>query len=174
MYPGRGVLHTPPERFQRRRRDSPMHKNDHSPPPAVFVGRMLLRPYRSWYTDLLTIRFFSFLVFFSCLDARKEPKENQGIRDAGQILGIQLIWTYLAKLPRPRQRAFSCLDARKEPKENQGVRDASQILGIQLIWTYPAKLPCPRQRTFSRLDVRKETKENQGVRDASQFWLGTY
>ena len=23
-----------------------MHKNDHSLPPAAFVGRMLLRPYR--------------------------------------------------------------------------------------------------------------------------------
>ena len=123
MYIGRGVLHTPPERFRRKRRGVPMHKNDHSPPPAAFVGRMLLRLYRSWYTDLLTIRFFSFMVFFSCLDARKEPKENQGVRDASQILGIQLIWTYPAKLPCPRQRAFSCLDARKEPKENQGIRD---------------------------------------------------
>ena len=40
MYPGRGVLHTPLERSRRRRRDSPMHKNDHSPHPAAFVGRM--------------------------------------------------------------------------------------------------------------------------------------
>ena len=46
MYPGRGVLHTPPERFRRKRRGVPMHKNDHSPPPAAFVGRMLLRHYR--------------------------------------------------------------------------------------------------------------------------------
>ena len=45
MYPGRGVLHTLPERFRRKRRGVPMHKNDHSPPPAVFVRRMLLRPY---------------------------------------------------------------------------------------------------------------------------------
>ena len=45
MYPGRGVLHTPPERFRRKRRGVPMHKNDHSPPPAAFVRRMLLRPY---------------------------------------------------------------------------------------------------------------------------------
>ena len=47
MYPCRGVLHTSPERFRRRRRDSLMQKNDHSPPPAAFVGRMLLRLYRS-------------------------------------------------------------------------------------------------------------------------------
>ena len=85
MYPGRGVLHTPPKRFRRKRRGVPMHKNDHSPPTAAFVGRMLLRLYRSWYTDLLTIRFFFFLVFFSCLDARKEPKEDQGGRDASQV-----------------------------------------------------------------------------------------
>ena len=26
-----------------------------------------------------------FLIFFSCLDARKEAKEDQGIRDAGQV-----------------------------------------------------------------------------------------
>ena len=44
MYPGRGVLHTPPKRFRRKRRDSPMHKNDHSPPPAAFVGRMQYAP----------------------------------------------------------------------------------------------------------------------------------
>ena len=25
------------------------------------------------------------MVFFSCLDARKEAKENQGVRDAGQF-----------------------------------------------------------------------------------------
>ena len=46
MYPGRGVLHTPPERFRRKRRGVPMHKNDHSPPPAAFVGCMMLRLYR--------------------------------------------------------------------------------------------------------------------------------
>ena len=45
MYPGRGVLHTPSERFQRKRRDTPRHKNNHSPPPAASGGRMLLRPY---------------------------------------------------------------------------------------------------------------------------------
>ena len=44
MCPGRGVLHTPYERFRRKRRDSPMHKNDHSPPPAAFVGRMQYAP----------------------------------------------------------------------------------------------------------------------------------
>ena len=44
MYPGRGVLHTPPERFQRRRRGVPIHKNDHSPPPAAFVRRMQYAP----------------------------------------------------------------------------------------------------------------------------------
>ena len=75
---------------------------------------------------------------FSCLDARKEAKENQGVRDAsqiwrgtrwgaGQIGALRLFSMYLAKLPRPRQRAFSCLDTRKEAKEDQGVRDASQI-----------------------------------------------
>ena len=45
MYPGRGVLHTPPERFRRKRRGVPMHKNDHSPPPAAFLKHMLLRLY---------------------------------------------------------------------------------------------------------------------------------
>ena len=44
-YPCRAQKHTPPERFRRKRRGVPMHKNDHSPPPAVFVGRILLRPY---------------------------------------------------------------------------------------------------------------------------------
>ena len=85
MYPGRGVLHTPPERFRRKRRGVPMHRNDHSPPPVAFVWRMLLCLYRSWYTDLLTIRFLSFLVFFSCIDARKESKENQGVRDTSHF-----------------------------------------------------------------------------------------
>ena len=46
IYSGRCVLHTPPERFRRKRRGVPMHKNDHSPPPAEFVRRMLLRLYR--------------------------------------------------------------------------------------------------------------------------------
>lgn len=55
MYPGRCVLHTPPERFRRKRRNSPMYKNDHSPPPAAFVGRMLLRPYAG-YTHHIKIR----------------------------------------------------------------------------------------------------------------------
>ena len=45
MYLGRGVSHTPSERFQRKRRDTPKHKNNHSPPPAASGGRMLLRPY---------------------------------------------------------------------------------------------------------------------------------
>ena len=44
MYPGRGVSHTPPERFRRKRRDVPMHKNDHSPPPAAFGRRMQYPP----------------------------------------------------------------------------------------------------------------------------------
>ena len=35
--------------------------------------------------------FSDFLIFFSCLDARKEAKENQGIRDASQVwLGTYL------------------------------------------------------------------------------------
>ena len=63
---------------------------------------------------------FASLIFFSCLDARKEAKEDQGIRDAGQISGIQLIWMYPAKLPRPRKRAWvsfaSFLFSRKEKK----------------------------------------------------------
>ena len=29
--------------------------------------------------------FSAFLIFFSCLDARKEAKEDQGVRDAGQF-----------------------------------------------------------------------------------------
>ena len=45
MYSGRGVLHTPHKRFRRKRRDSPMHKNDHSLPPTAFVGRIPLHPY---------------------------------------------------------------------------------------------------------------------------------
>ena len=45
MYPGRGVLHTPTECFRRKQRGVPIHKNDHSPSPAAFVGRMLLHPY---------------------------------------------------------------------------------------------------------------------------------
>ena len=45
MYPGRGVLHTPSERFQRKRRDTPRHKNNHSPPPAAFVKAYAIRPY---------------------------------------------------------------------------------------------------------------------------------
>ena len=28
------------------------------------------------------------MFFFSCLDARKEPKENQGVRDASQLFRI--------------------------------------------------------------------------------------
>jgi len=31
------------------------------------------------------------MTFFSCLDARKEAKEDQGIRDASQVSSIQLI-----------------------------------------------------------------------------------
>ena len=68
------------------------------------------------------------LFFFSCLDARKEAKENQGIRDASQVSGLSDGLNVPGKLPRPRLRAFSCLDARKEAKENQGIRDASQFL----------------------------------------------
>ena len=44
MYPGRGVSHTPSERFQRKRKYTPIHKNNLLPPPAAFGGRMLLRP----------------------------------------------------------------------------------------------------------------------------------
>ena len=51
MYPGRGVSHTPSERFQRKRRDTPRHKNDHSPPPATF-GSVCDTPLQSWYTDI--------------------------------------------------------------------------------------------------------------------------
>ena len=45
MYPGRGVLHTPYERFRRKRGDAPIHKYTSSAPPSAFMGRMLLRPY---------------------------------------------------------------------------------------------------------------------------------
>ena len=75
------------------------------------------------------------LFFFSCLDARKEAKENQGIRDASQFLGLSDGLNVPGKLPRPRQRAFSCLDARKEAKENQGVRDASQVCRVHDRWS---------------------------------------
>ena len=44
MYPGRGVSHTPSERFLRKRRDTSIHKNDLSPPPAAFGGRMQYTP----------------------------------------------------------------------------------------------------------------------------------
>ena len=44
MYLGRGVSHTPSERFQRKRRDTPRHKNDLSPSPAAFVRRMQYAP----------------------------------------------------------------------------------------------------------------------------------
>ena len=67
------------------------------------------------------------MIFFSCLDARKEAKEDQGVRDAGQIGDFRLFSRCPKKLPRPRKRAFSCLDARKEAKENQDVRDAGHI-----------------------------------------------
>ena len=44
MYPGRGVSHTPSERFQRKRRDTPRHKNNHSPPSAASRGRIRYAP----------------------------------------------------------------------------------------------------------------------------------
>ena len=44
IYPGRGVSNTPSERFQRKRRDTPRHKNDHSPPPAAFGRRIRYAP----------------------------------------------------------------------------------------------------------------------------------
>ena len=43
-YLGRGVSHTPYERFRRKRRDTPRHKNNHSPPPAASGGRMRYAP----------------------------------------------------------------------------------------------------------------------------------
>ena len=68
-----------------------LHKYTSSPSLEAFGGRMLLRPYiwrllktkpqkqkRNFdHVGIPEIRFFSCLVFFSCLDARKEPKENQ-------------------------------------------------------------------------------------------------
>ena len=96
-YPCRGVLHTPhkypiKDYFM-------LHKYTSSPSLEAFGGRMLLRPYiwrllktkpqkqkRNFdHVGIPEIRFFSCLVFFSCLDARKEPKENQGVRDASQF-----------------------------------------------------------------------------------------
>ena len=44
MYPGRARKHTPYERFRRKRRDTSIYKNDLSPPPAAFVGRMQYAP----------------------------------------------------------------------------------------------------------------------------------
>ena len=141
-----------------------MHKNDHSPPPAAFVGRIryaptllknlksknknesgtrvgaycirpinilsrnilsfkihvfaasgsvwwayAIRPYiwrhlktkpqkqkrNSDHVGILEIRFFSCLVFFSCLDARKEPKENQApCRGRGSLAWYMFRGTY--------------------------------------------------------------------------------
>ena len=44
MHPGRGVSHTPSERFRRKRRDTPRHKNNHSPPPAASGRRIQYAP----------------------------------------------------------------------------------------------------------------------------------
>ena len=37
------------------------------------------------FVSSLDTRFSSPMIFFSCLDARKEAKEDQGVRDASQV-----------------------------------------------------------------------------------------
>ena len=105
----------------------------------------------------------------------KKAKEDQGVRDAGQIEDLRLFSRYSEKLPRPRKRAFSCLDARKEAKEDQGVRDAGQIWpgtylevsnlresGLSTILDVPGKTSSPSEEGlsffcfFSFLKERKE------------------
>ena len=57
-------------------------------------------------------------IFFSCLDARKEVKENQGLTEAGEVWpGTRQTW--LASL--------TPLDARKGTKENQGPTGAGEV-----------------------------------------------
>ena len=130
--------------------------------------------------------------FFSCLDARKEAKENQGVRDAGQFGGVpkegwgpaQLGPFGYSRCTRPNfpvlgRGPFLVLMQEKRQKKIKASGTPANLAGypmgaghfgaLQLFSMYPAKLPRPRQSTFSCLDARKEAKENQGVRDAGQF-----
>ena len=141
MCPGRGVSHTPSERFQKKRRDTPRHKNDHSPPPATSGGRMRYAPTlpdnREQKTKNkkgipITSEFQKLdfpLVWYSFL-ALMQEKNQKKIKASGTPAKFETFRgpNVPGKLPSPRQRAFSCLDARKElKKKNQGVRDASQV-----------------------------------------------
>ena len=134
------------------------------------------------------------MIFFSCLDARKEAKENQGVRDASQFGGVPdggpaILRPFgYSRCTRPnfpalgrgpflvliKEKKQKKIKASGTPAKFGGVPDGAGHFGaLRLFSMYPAKLPRPRQRAFSCLDRRKEAKEDQGVGDASQIWRGT-
>ena len=132
----------------------------------------------TWFSDLM--------IFFSCLDARKEAKENQGVRDASQVWLGTCLWVcnpgYLwlsAILDAPGKTSppsveglsffcfFSFLKERKEGpirKPSKASWSSFRVLTHEFLTSWPS---------FLALMQEKKAKEDQGVRDASQVWLGT-
>ena len=90
------------------------------------------------------------LIFFSCLDTRKEDKEDQGLTEAGEISRIHdLSKKVPGKTSLPRQGPS--LDGRKEAKEDQGLTEARELGRIRVEIENVSKFsPPPRSTTTAR------------------------
>ena len=110
------------------------------------------------------------MVFFSCLDARKESKENQGVRDAGQFGLVHDVYLICILFFVFRLSSFLLLIEEKKQKKIKASTEAGEVVRVHEILRYvPSKLR--RRPQPPCLDARKESKEDQGVRDAGQFGL---
>ena len=100
------------------------------------------------------------MVFFSCLDARKESKEDQGVRDAGQFGLVHDVYLICILFFVFRLSSFLLLIEEKNQKKIKASAEAGEAGRVREILRYvPGKLR--RRPQPPCLDERKEPKENQ-------------
>ena len=102
------------------------------------------------------------MIFFSFLDERKEPKENQGVRDAGQFGLVRDVYSICFLFFVFGLSSFLSLMKEKNQKKIKASTEAGEVVRVHEILRYvPGKLR--RRPQPPCLDARKESKENQGL-----------
>ena len=100
------------------------------------------------------------MVFFSSLDRRKESKEDQGVRDAGQFGPIRDVYLICFLFFVFGLSSFLLLIEEKNQKKIKASAEAREAGRVHEILCYVSgKLR--RRPQPSCLDARKEPKENQ-------------
>ena len=112
------------------------------------------------------------MVFFSCLDARKEAKENQGVRDAGQFGLVRDAYLICFLFFVFGLSSFLLLIEEKNQKKIKASTEAGEAGRVHEILRYVSD-KLRRRPQPPCLDARKEAKENQGLCRGRGSWPGT-